>query len=181
MLPLGTKAPQFTLPNTNPLAGIQPSHSLIDSQQDMLLIIFMCNHCPYVVHILEGLSSCVRDLQAKYSFDCLAISSNNVATHPQDSPAKMAELAKAYNFSFPYLYDESQEVAKSYQAACTPDLFVFGEDKQLIYRGQLDDSRPGSSIPVTGESLIEAVKTYAQKGEILGKQYPSQGCSIKWK
>ncbi|MGK7369858.1 MAG: thioredoxin family protein [Candidatus Halalkalibacterium sp. M3_1C_030] len=177
MLELGTEAPDFELPDV--VTGDQIS--LADFEEsEALLVIFMCNHCPYVKNIKEGLVELADD----YSEDELAIvaiSSNNVENYPQDAPEKMAEDAENFGYPFPYLYDESQEVAKAYKAACTPDLFLFDENRELVYRGQFDDSRPGNNKPVTGDDLREALDLLLEEGEMLEDQIPSMGCNIKWK
>lgn len=177
MLELGTEAPDFSLPDA--VTGDQVSLSDFE-ESDALLVIFMCNHCPYVKNIKEGLVELADD----YSEDELAIvaiSSNDVDKYPEDGPEKMAEDAENYGYPFPYLYDESQEVAKAYRAACTPDLFLFDENRELVYRGQFDDSRPGNNKPVTGDDLREAVDLLLEDGEIMDEQIPSMGCNIKWK
>lgn len=177
MLELGTEAPDFELPDV--VTGEQVS--LADFEEsDALLVIFMCNHCPYVKNIKEGLVELADD----YSEDELAIvaiSSNDVENYPQDAPEKMVEDAENFGYPFPYLYDESQEVAKAYKAACTPDLFLFDESRELVYRGQFDDSRPGNNKPVTGDDLREAIDLLLEEGEIMEEQIPSMGCNIKWK
>ncbi|MBI3865126.1 MAG: thioredoxin family protein, partial [Planctomycetia bacterium] len=148
MLPLGTRAPVFSLPDTTGKAV-----AIADFQNaPALLVMFICNHCPFVKHVRSGLAQLGKDYQPK-GVAIVAISSNDVGTHPDDSPAKMAIEAKDAGYTFPYLYDESQSVARAYQAACTPDFFLFNREKQLVYRGQLDDSRPGNGIPVTGKDL----------------------------
>ena len=148
MLPLGTRAPGFRLPD--------PSGKLVSlgdfTGAPALLVIFMCNHCPYVKHIREGLAKLARDYQPR-GVAVVGINSNDVANYPADSPAKMAEEARSAGYSFPYLYDETQAVAKAYRAACTPDLYIFDKDQRLVYRGQFDDSRPGNGLPVTGTPL----------------------------
>lgn len=177
MLELGTKAPNFELPDV--VTGDRVTLDDFD-ESDSLLIIFMCNHCPYVKNIKEGLVELADD----YSEDELAIvaiSSNDVENYPQDAPEKMAEDAENYGYPFPYLYDESQEVAKAYKAACTPDLFLFDENRELVYRGQFDDSRPGNDKPVTGDDLREAIDLLLEEGEMMEDQTPSMGCNIKWK
>lgn len=177
MLELGTKAPDFSLPDV--VTGDQISLGDFE-ESEALLVIFMCNHCPYVKNIKQGLV----DLADDYSEDELAIvaiSSNDADNYPQDGPDKMAKDAENYGYSFPYLYDESQEVAKAYMAACTPDLYLFDENRELVYRGQFDDSRPGNDKPVTGDDLREAVDLLLEDGEIMEEQIPSMGCNIKWK
>ncbi len=144
------------------------------------MIVFMCNHCPFVVHIAEGLAKFAKEwMQRGVGF--AGINSNNILTHPEDSPDKMVEYARKWDLTFPYLYDETQEVARSFGAACTPDFFVYGTDDRLIYRGQFDSSRPGNGVPVTGDSLGEALRLYLNEKKILDDQRPSLGCNIKWK
>lgn len=176
MLPLGTEAPDFSLPDTD-----GNTVSLSDFQgKPALVVAFICNHCPYVKHIREGLAKFGKEMQGK-NVGMVAVSSNNIETHPQDGPEKMKEEKEDAGYTFPYLYDESQEVAKAYAAACTPDFFLFDGDLKLIYRGQFDDSRPDSGIPVTGESLRQAVDAVLQGKPVPGEQKPSMGCNIKWK
>ena len=176
MLPLGTKAPDFRLPDT---AG--KTVSLADFKKvPALVVVFMCNHCPYVKHIRGGLAQFARDY-APGGVAVVGVSSNDVANYPQDSPAKMAEEARAAGYIFPYLYDESQEVAKAYRAACTPDIYLFDQDQRLAYRGQLDDSRPGGNIPVTGKDLRAAIDAVLAHKPVSANQKPSIGCNIKWK
>lgn len=177
MLDIGTQAPEFKLPDV--VTGKKISiHDFDDSQA--LLVIFMCNHCPYVKHIKEALV----DLANGYSDEDLgtvAISSNDVDKYPDDSPEKMAEEAKQFGYPFPYLFDETQEVAKAYRAACTPDFFLFDSDRKLVYRGQFDESRPGNDKPVTGKDLRNAIDKLLEDGTVLDDQTPSMGCNIKWK
>ena len=177
MLPLGTPAPAFGLPE--PATGNTVS---LDDFRDApaLLVIFMCNHCPFVKHVRQGLIQFARDYQAK-GLAIVAISANDVANFPADSPAKMAQEAKTFGYPFPYLYDESQSVAKAYRAACTPDFFLFDAGRKLVYRGQFDGSRPGNNIPVTGADLRAAVDAVLAGQPIASDQKPSIGCNIKWK
>jgi peroxiredoxin len=176
MLPLGTKAPDFSLPDTG-----GKTVSLKDSAgKQALLVVFMCNHCPYVKHVAAGLAHLAKDYQAKGAA-VVGISSNDVTSHPDDSPAKMAAEAKARGYTFPYLYDETQQVAKAYRAACTPDFYVFDGDRKLVYRGQMDSSRPDSGIPVTGQDLRAALDAVLAGKSPAAKQTPSIGCNIKWK
>jgi len=176
MLPLGTRAPEFQLPDTN-----GKTVSLADLKNTpALLVVFMCNHCPFVKHIRAGLAQLARDYQPR-GLAMVGISSNDVANYPADSPAKMAEEARAAGYVFPYLYDESQEVAKAYRAACTPDIYLFDKDQRLVYRGQFDDSRPGNSIPVTGKDLRAAIDAVLAGKPVPANQKPSIGCNIKWK
>jgi len=176
MLPLGTKAPSFRLPDTS---GKQVSVSDFNGAP-ALLVVFMCNHCPYVKHIRSGLAQLARDYQPR-GVVVVGISSNDVANYPADSPAKMAEEAKAAGYTFPYLYDETQQVAKDYRAACTPDIFLFDEDQRLAYRGQMDDSRPSNGVPVTGKDLRAALDAVLAAKPVSAVQKPSIGCNIKWK
>ncbi len=175
MQPLGASAPDFALPD---ISGEIISKS--DYEGKPLLVIFMCNHCPFVIHIREKLVEAVKSFQAK-GLSVIGINSNDAESYPEDSPAKMKEDAVRYDYSFPYLYDESQEVAKSYQAACTPDFFLYDSSHKLVYRGQFCDSRPGSEIPVTGEDLTAAVDALLQNKPVPEPQRPSMGCNIKWK
>lgn len=176
MLTLGTSAPYFSLPDTH--GNIV---SLADSKEvPALLVIFMCNHCPFVKHILTALIELVREYQAK-GVAVVGINSNDVINFPEDSPKKMAKVSKKGGFTFPYLFDESQQVAKAYRAACTPDFFLFDKERKLVYRGQMDDSRPGSGIPITGLDLIKAMDAALAGRDVRGVQKPSMGCNIKWK
>ena len=177
MLPLGTPAPDFSLPE--PATG--KTVALSDFQQaPALLVLFMSNHCPFVKHLRQGLIRFTRDYQPQ-GLAVVAISANDVIRHPDDRPAKMAEEAKAFAYPFPYLYDASQEIAKAYQAACTPDFFLFDANRQLVYRGQFDDSRPGNNIPVSGNDLRTAVDAVLAGRPVALEQKPSVGCNIKWK
>ena len=177
MLPLGTPAPDFRLPE--PATGKTVSFSDFQSAP-ALLVMVICNHCPFVKHIRQGLVQFARDYQVK-GLAIVAISANDVVNYPADSPAKMAEEAKTSGYPFPYLYDESQSVAKAYRAACTPDFFLFDADRKLIYRGQFDSSRPGNTIPVTGADLRAAVDAVLAGRPVTADQKPSIGCNIKWK
>lgn len=174
MLPLGTKAPEFSLPNVD-----GNTVSLADFSGKGLLVIFMCNHCPFVVHLREALAAFGAEYQEK-GLGIVGISANDVATHPDDSPEKMVEEAKAAGYTFPYLYDESQAVAKAYRAACTPDFFLFDGNCELVYRGQFDDSRPGNEKPVTGADLRAACDSVIAGETVSTDQTPSIGCNIKW-
>jgi peroxiredoxin len=176
MLPLGTKAPDFQLPDT---ADKTVSLGNFKSAP-ALVVVFMCNHCPYVKHIRSGLAQLARDYSNR-GVAFVGISSNDVANYPADSPAKMAEEAKAAGYAFPYLYDESQDVAKAYRAACTPDFYLFDKEQRLAYRGQLDDSRPGNGVPVTGKDLRTALDAVLAAKPVPVTQKPSIGCNIKWK
>lgn len=177
MLPLGTKAPDFTLTDT--VSGNDLSLSEIASDKATVLM-FICNHCPYVIHVNPEIKRLSDEYLAK-GVKFIAISSNDIVNYPDDSPAKMMELVKQEGFNFPYLYDGSQEVAKAYDAACTPDFYVFDGDLKLAYRGRLDDSRPNSGTPLTGKDLRAAIDGVLAGTEVLAKQYPSAGCNIKWK
>ena len=176
MLPLGTLAPDFNLPDTD---GKMVSLNDFKGAK-AFLIIFMCNHCPFVNHILNKIINLIKDYQNK-SVAVVGINSNDVVNYQDDSPALMAELVKQAGFTFPYLYDETQEVAKTYHAACTPDFFLFDKDKTLVYRGQMDDSRPGNGIPVTGTDLTAAIDAVIKGKPVSQEQKPSMGCNIKWK
>lgn len=177
MLELGTSAPDFYLPDT--VSG--KSCSLVDFQNSRALVVmFMCNHCPYVKHLQKALAIFGRDVQSK-GVAVVGISSNDVSTHPQDGPEKMAEVAQVAGYTFPYLYDETQDVAKAYKAACTPDFFVFDNDRKLVYRGQFDASRPGNKEPITGKDLRDAVDAVLENRTVSTDQAPSMGCNIKWK
>ena len=176
MLALGTPAPDFALPDPEGVV-----HSLGDfSDKKALLVMFICNHCPIVVHVREELTKLGLAYGPK-EVGIVAISANDVDTHPGDSPEKMAEEAKAAGYTFPYLYDEKQEVAKAYRAACTPDFFLFDGAMKLVYRGQLDDSRPGNGIPVTGRDVRGALDAVLAGASPNAEQKPSMGCNIKWK
>jgi peroxiredoxin len=176
MLTLGTKAPAFTLPDAG---GRQIS--LSDFPDALaVVVVFMCNHCPYVRHLRNGLAQLAREYLPR-GVGIVGISSNDVSKYPADSPAKMAEEAKSAGYLFPYLYDETQAVAKAYLAACTPDFFVFDQDKVLVYRGQFDDSRPGNGVPVTGKDLRAALDAVLVGKPVDPNQKPSIGCNIKWK
>ncbi|NUM54988.1 MAG: thioredoxin family protein [Candidatus Hydrogenedentes bacterium] len=177
MIPLGTKAPAFSLPDT--VSGKVVSLSDFKEKHG-LLVMFICNHCPYVKHIAPELAKIGRYYQDK-GIGIVAISANDITTHPDDSPEKMKQEAMSRGYEFPYLYDESQEVAKAYSAACTPDLFLFDDHMKLVYRGQLDDSRPGNNIPVTGKDLRTALDALLLGNTMPGPQRPSIGCNIKWK
>lgn len=176
MLPLGTTAPDFSLVNVD-----GRTVSLSDFKRSpALLVIFMCNHCPFVKHLADALAQFAADIQAK-GVAVVGINSNDVANYPADSPEQMVAEAEARGYTFPYLYDETQDVAKAYHAACTPDFFLFDNDRKLVYRGQFDDSRPDSGIPITGADLRAAVNAVLSGGEPSAEQRPSIGCNIKWK
>ena len=176
MLALGTRAPDFSLPDTEGKVV-----SLSDFEDaPALLVIFMCNHCPYVKHVLQGMVELIKEYQAK-GVAAVGISSNDVNSFPEDSPEMMAKVAKQAGFTFAYLYDERQAVAKSYRAACTPDFFLFDAERKLVYRGQMDDSRPGSGVPVTGADLRAAMDAVLEGKAVSSEQKPSMGCNVKWK
>ena len=176
MLPLGTLAPDFHLPDP---------HGKMVSREDFqdapaLLLIVMCNHCPYVKHIRQGLARMAKEYQEK-GVAIVGINANDVANYPEDSPEMMAKEIREVGYTFPYLYDESQAIAKQLRAACTPDFFLFDADRKLVYRGQMDDSRPGNNISVTGKDLRAAMDAVMQGIPVSADQKPSLGCNIKWK
>jgi peroxiredoxin len=175
MLDLGTLAPTFSLPDTQGNLV-----SLKDFSNQPLLVVFACNHCPYVLHILTKFSNLMRDYQAR-GLAVVMINANDVINFPADSPEKMQQLSTQYEFTFPYIFDETQQVAKAYKAACTPDFFLFDDAHQLYYRGQFDDSRPGNTEPVDGHDLVDAIEKLLAKQHAPSKQVPSLGCNIKWK
>ncbi len=177
MLPLGTAAPEFQLPDV--VSGETISLSTF-ADSKALLLMFICQHCPFVKHVQSELAKIGHDYSQK-SLGIVAISANDVANYPDDSPEKLKEMAHKLNFNFPVCYDESQEVSKSYTAACTPDFFLFDADGKLAYRGQLDDSRPSNDVPVTGKHLRQAIDAILQDRKIDFEQKPSIGCNIKWK
>ena len=175
MLELGTTAPDFTL------ASPSGKHYCLADQQinKGLLVIFMCNHCPYVLHIRETLIEKIKHYQQS-GIEVVAINSNDYEKYPDDGPAKMAEVEKQLQLTFPYLIDETQQTAKAYRAACTPDFFLFNSDKKLVYRGQFDSARPGNTEPVSGEDLSNAVAEVVAGKPVTVAQKPSMGCNIKW-
>jgi peroxiredoxin len=176
MLPLGTTAPGFKLPDTD--GSIV---SLDDFKNaPALLVIFLCNHCPYVKHVRHELARLGKEYQQK-GVAVVGISANDVITHPDDSPARMGAEKAEVGYTFPYLYDETQRIALAYKAACTPDFYVFDKDQRLVYRGQLDGSRPGNPVPVTGRDLRSALDAVLAGKPVNGDQWPSLGCNIKWK
>lgn len=177
MLPLGTAAPEFSLPDT--VSGQTMSYADVAGEQGTL-VMFICNHCPYVIHVNEEIVRLARDYQAQ-GVGVVAISANDVVKYPADSPDKMQALARAEGYTFPYLYDESQAVARAYDAACTPDFYVFDAGQKLYYRGRLDASRPGNTAPLTGADLRAALDRMLSGQPAPEKQYPSAGCNIKWK
>jgi peroxiredoxin len=176
MLPLETPAPDFSLPDTE--GGRVALADFKDAPA--LLVMFICNHCPYVKHVRHGLQRLGRDLQAR-GVAVVGINSNDVAAYPDDAPDKMKSEKRDAGYTFPYLFDESQAVARAYRAACTPDFFLFGKDRRLVYRGQMDDSRPGNDRPVDGRDLRAAVEALLAGRPVAAQQTPSMGCNIKWK
>jgi peroxiredoxin len=176
MLALGTPLPAFRLPD--------PQGKLVSSDDfagaPALLVMILCNHCPYVKHVADGIARFAHDYAGK-GLAMVAISANDVASHPEDAPARMAEEAKRRGYPFPYLYDETQEVAKSFRAACTPEFYLFDRDRRLAYRGQLDGSRPGNRVPVTGAELRAAADAVLAGKPAPADQKPSVGCNVKWK
>jgi peroxiredoxin len=177
MLELGTKAPAFSLPDV--ITGQNISLETFTGKK-ALLVMFICAHCPFVKHVQEELARLGRDYEDR-GVGIVAISSNDVENFPEDSPERLKEMAETLGFRFPFCYDESQETAKAYEAACTPDFFVFDSSRKLVYRGQLDDSRPGNKVPVTGRDLRAALDAVLSDRSIEGNQKPSIGCNIKWK
>lgn len=178
MLPLGTPAPKFALPDT--VSGKVLTYDDVKGPEGTV-IMFICNHCPYVKHVNDELVRLAKDYMPK-GIGFAAISANDVSRYPDDAPDKMKETALALGYPFPYLYDEPQDTARAYQAACTPDFFVFDKNDRLVYRGQLDDSRPGNGKPVTGKDMRRALDLLLQGKSIPEEeQMPSIGCSIKWK
>lgn len=177
MMPLGTLAPDFTLTDT--VSG-KPVRLQNAKGAKGTLVMFICNHCPYVKHIKDALSQLGKDFQNK-GISIIAINANDAVNYPDDAPDKMKVFAQQNGFVFPYLHDETQSVAKSYGAACTPDFFLFDGNLKCVYRGQFDDSRPGSNVPVTGKDLRAAMDALMAGKNISAKQQPSMGCNIKWK
>lgn len=176
MVPLGMKAPPFQLPDA------QGKLVSIDDFKDApaLLVVFLCNHCPFVKHIRSHFAQLAREYQDR-GVAIVGINSNDVESYPEDRPEKMAEEIRAVGYTFPYLYDETQQVAKAYRAACTPDFYLFDRDRRLVYRGQMDDSRPGNARPVTGADLRAALDAVLEGRPLPEEQKPSVGCNIKWK
>jgi len=176
LLPLGTPAPEFRLPDTNgrwvSLADFPGAAAY--------LVMFLCNHCPYVKHIRSALAEFAREYQ-KRGVAIVGINSNDIERYPEDSPERMKEEVRTAGYTFPYLFDETQEVAKAYRAACTPDFFLFDRNRKLVYRGQFDDSRPGNGVPVTGRDLRAALDAVLEGRPVPTDQKPSMGCNIKWK
>jgi len=177
MVPLGFKAPDFKL-----MDAVSGRYLTLDdlASHKATVIMFICNHCPFVMHVNDQLVKLAKDyIPKEVSF--IAISSNDVENYPQDSLEKMRETAFKLDYPFPYLYDETQKIAKAYEAACTPDLYIFDQDRKCVYRGQLDDSRPGNGKPVTGKDMREALNALLAGNEVNPIQIPSIGCNIKWK
>ncbi len=177
MLPLGTAAPDFSLPDT--VSGKTISFNDVATGK-ATVVMFICNHCPYVIHVNPEIVRVANDYLKK-GVGFVAISSNDVKNYPDDSPEKMKILAEKEGYPFPYLYDETQEVARAYDAACTPDFYIFDQNKKLAYRGRLDDSRPNSGTPLSGKDLREALDAVLDGRKPTDRQYPSAGCNIKWK
>ena len=177
MLPLGTVAPAFSLPDA--VSGKTLTLDELKGEK-ATVIMFICNHCPFVKHVNSALTKLANDYLNK-SISFIAISANDIAEYPEDAPDKMQQEALLHQYPFPYLYDASQDVAKAYMAACTPDFYVFDQNLKCIYRGQLDSSRPGNNIPVTGKDMRAALDNHLAGLPILADQRPSQGCNIKWK
>lgn len=176
MVELGTHAPAFSLPDTDgTLVSLEDFRDA-----PALLVMFICNHCPYVKHVRAGLADLTREYLAK-GVAIVGINSNDAQAYPEDSPAKMREEKAKAGYEFAYLYDETQEVARAYDAACTPDFFLFDADLELVYRGQMDDSRPGNGVPVTGRDLRNALDAVMDERPVEGVQNPSMGCNIKWR
>lgn len=177
MLKLGTRAPDFSLPDV--CSG--QTVSLSDfSDNDALLVIFMCAHCPFVKLVESELAAIGKDY-ADRGLGMVAISANDAGNYPDDAPERLKEQAERLGFTFPYLYDESQETAKTYRAACTPDIYLYDKDRKLAYRGQLDDARPGNGKPVNGKNLRAAIDSVLAGDEVTESQLPATGCNIKWK
>lgn len=177
MLPLGTFAPDFKLVDV--VSNTEKSLNELKGEQGTL-IVFMCNHCPYVVHLIDALVA-LAERNLAQGINTIAISSNDIENYPEDRPEKMKALAIEKAFSFPYLYDEEQTIAKAYDAACTPDFYLLDNENKLVYRGRFDRSRPGNSTAVTGEDLQHAIDLLVKNNPIPENQIPSMGCNIKWK
>ncbi len=177
MLPLGTTMPRFSLEDVVTGRAVTDRSS---AGKKGTLVMFICNHCPFVKHVVDELGRVANDFLAK-GVSVVAINSNDVSKYPDDGPENMKKLASSKGWQFPFLFDDTQEVAKSFKAACTPDFFVFDAGRKLAYRGQLDDSRPGNKVPVTGEDLRTALDAVAAGKPAPAKQRPSIGCNIKWK
>ena len=177
MMPLGTQAIDFNLQDV--VSGNQISLKNFENKK-ALLVMFICRHCPYVLHTQSEIAKIGKDYMNK-PLGIVAISANDISAYPEDSPEGMREQAKELGFAFPYCYDETQETAKAYTAACTPDFFLFDKDRKLVYRGQLDGSRPGNNVPLTGKDLRAAIDAVLEDKVVNLEQRPSTGCSIKWK
>lgn len=177
MVRLGSKAADFSLPDVVSGRSVSLATFL---EKKALLVMFICRHCPYVQHVKEELARMGRDYATR-DIGLVAISSNDAANYPEDAPARLKEMAIELGFKFPFCYDESQEVAKAYDAACTPDFFLFNRERKLVYRGQLDESRPGNGKPLTGRDLREAVDAVLADRPVPSDQKPSMGCNIKWR
>jgi peroxiredoxin len=177
MLALGTRAPDFSLRNAVDDTVVSLS-SLHD--KPAVLVMFLCNHCPFVIHVRDQITRIAAEYMPK-GLGVVAINANAIETHPQDGPPEMRKLAQQLGWRFPFLFDETQEVAKAYRAACTPDFFLFDRDRKLVYRGQLDDSRPGNGVPVTGRDLRAAIDAVLAGSAVSEIQKPSVGCGIKWR
>lgn len=177
MLPIGTKAPTFVLPDV-----VSGEHLALDQirGEKGTVIMFICNHCPFVIHVNSELVRLTNDYHSR-GIGFVAISSNDIVNYPQDAPDKMSKVAKDLGYPFPYLYDESQDVARAYDAACTPDFYIFDQELSLYYRGRLDASRPGNQLPLNGKDLRLALDGMLSGQDIPEAQYPSAGCNIKWK
>jgi peroxiredoxin len=176
-IPLGFTAPNFSLPDT--ISGQTMSFDDVKGMKGTL-VMFICNHCPFVIHVKDELVRVANDYKSK-NIGFVAISSNDVSTHPQDGPEQMKKTAAEWHFPFPYLYDESQQVAKAYDAACTPDFALFDADNKCVYRGRLDDSRPGNGLDLDGKDMRHALDAILSGKDIPEPHYPSMGCNIKWK
>ncbi len=175
MLPLGTEMPSFSLPAAG---GTTFSSGQLAGKPTV--VVFMCNHCPFVVHVIDALAEQARDY-AGLGVEVVGINANDVTTHENDSPEHMKKFVAEHGVEFPYLYDETQGTAKAFKAACTPDIFLFDKEHKLVYRGQFDASRPSLDLPVTGEDLTAAVQAIAEGRSVSERQIPSVGCNIKWK
>jgi thiol-disulfide isomerase/thioredoxin len=177
MLILGTALPDFALPDT--VSG--KTVTAADARGERgTLVMFLCNHCPFVKHVLGEIERVARDA-AEQGLGVVAVSSNDAQAYPDDSPERMKALARTKGWDFPYLHDESQDVAKAFRAACTPDFFLFDANARLVYRGRLDGSRPGNDVPVDGRDLRTAIHVLVEGGDVPDEQIPSVGCNIKWK
>ena len=176
MLPLGTEAPSFDLPDAS---GRRYTLDAVAGEKGTV-VAFICNHCPFVIHVEAEIAALAREAAAR-GVGFVAINANDVDAYPDDAPDKMAEKSAEAGYDFPYLFDESQQTAAAYRAACTPDFFLFDADRRLVYRGQLDGSRPGNEVPVTGEDLRAAIAAVVAGEPVAADQRPSLGCNIKWR